>query len=143
MTTFVSAEQTLADSTTPSDRPDANLYGGKVRSFTATLDLAANTVVANDLIKLFRLPVGFVPIQTVIHSGALGATTTVAIGPTTDADAYRTAALKNVVTGDITANGDGFGAALAADEDVYATVAAGVLPTTGELIIQIVGSQGN
>ncbi len=137
MAEVLSEEQTLVESLTPSDRPNAAKHDGKVRVFQGTYDLSGTAVTNGDQIKLFELPEGYVPISGVLQTPDFGATATIEIGIDGDDNAFRTAATKNNANGEMVITGVGFGAFNAAKVDVILLVAAANAPTSGVVTFQL------
>lgn len=125
---------------TPQTLPNgAQGYGGKLIVFRAVITYASQA--AADVIRLFKLPAGILPVVGILNADTSSGSTTIAIGNSTTAAKYRAAAAftstdtptlfgKNAAVG-------GY-APLTAAEEVLATLAAATAPSSGQLTIDLV-----
>lgn len=128
-------------SSQPYDLPSPSEgYGGKLVVYLAKITYASQA--ASDIIKLFKLPKGKLPLFGFLNTSASTSTATLAIGITGTTGKYRAAAART------TANApeffgvvSGLGTTpLAADEEVIATVGTAALPSSGTLLVGMVVS---
>mgnify|MGYP001809917327 FL=1 len=116
-------------------------YGGRKRLFRATIPLdapnltsstAGSQVTTSDTIVLARVPAGYRFVEGVITTSVSLGSSTVAIGITGSTGKYRTAAVFTATDtptrfGNVAAMAAG---PLAAEEEIFITVAAANLPNT-------------
>ena len=120
-------------------RPAASVYGARVKSIRATINLAAQTT--SDKLVLGVLPAGATLLFGVLASTVSLGTSTLAVGITGTTGKYRTAAVFTATdTPTLFGNAAALGAAsaLAADETVIGTIAAATLPGSGTLVVDLV-----
>lgn len=103
---------------------------GTVRCFVEEVTMAAQTT--SDTIVVAKLPKGAIPLFGIlINSATMGASATVAIGITGNTGKYRAAATKTSITPEVFGVTAGLGEPLAADEEVFVTIGAASLPSSG------------
>lgn len=120
-------------------RPAANVYGARVKTIRATINLAAQTT--SDRLVLGILPAGATLLFGVLVSTVSLGSSTLAVGITGTTGKYRTAAVFTATdTPTLFGNAAALGAAsaLAADETVVATIAVATLPGSGTLVVDLV-----
>lgn len=113
-------------------------YGGKLIVYLASITYASQA--AADIIKLFKLPKGCLPLFGWLNADTSSGSTTIAIGNSGTAGKYRAAAA-HTATNTPTLFGvvAGLGIVpLAADEEVIATLAAATAPSSGTLFVGMV-----
>lgn len=115
----------------PATKPSAGVVGGRVRRFRATFTLASQA--SGDTIVLAKVPAGHTFAYGVINGSAtFGASATVAIGTSADAEKYRAAATFTAAAPTMFGKvGASNGNALSAEETVILTVGAAALPSSG------------
>lgn len=124
---------------------DGRLHGGRVRAYLATFDLSrtANKKVSGDTNVCFTIKKGEKPLALgTSGSVTMGATATIAIGPSGASGKYRAAAVHTSTAGLVwsmlsTALDDD---PLTADEEVLMTIAAADLPASGIFQVLILTS---
>ena len=119
-------------------KPNATVYGARLKRLRATITLASQTT--SDTILIGNLPAGATFAYGVLNASATLGTTTVAIGITGTTGKYRAAA--TFTTADTpTLFGTNATAALAtplaAEEQVIATLAVASLPASGTLVVDL------
>lgn len=116
--------------------PDPGNKDGTLRIFSETFTLAAQATT--DTIVIGRLPKGArFHFGILSNSATLGASATVAIGITGTTGKYRAAAVKTSVTPEIFGLEAGMGDELAAEEEVFITIAVAALPGAGEVRVKL------
>lgn len=122
--------------TTPTTKSSGAVQGGRIRRFRASITMAAQA--SADTVVLAKVPAGYAFAYGVINASATLATATVAVGNSTTADKYRTAAVFTAAAptlfGLSTAVDDD---PLTAEEDVILTIGAASLPSSGTLIVDM------
>lgn len=116
----------------PATKPSAGVVGGRVRRFRATFSLASQA--SGDTIVLAKIPAGHTFAYGVINGSAtFGASATVAIGNSADAEKYRAAATFTAAAptlfGKIGASDDT--GPSTEEETVILTVGTAALPSSG------------
>lgn len=92
MTTHNSVQYALKASQTSAGTPLKPVYNrGKVRVSYGSIVASGQTLAENDLIKLFDLPAGAVPLYYMARNGAFGASVTMDIGTSSTQDLYEAA----------------------------------------------------
>lgn len=119
-------------------KPSATVYQARIRRMRGLF--ALNTQTTSDTLVIGNLPAGATFAYGVLTASAtLGASATIAIGPSTSTGKYRAAAV--FTTADtptlfgITAATSA--APLAAEEQVIVTIASASLPSTGTLVVDL------
>lgn len=142
-----SAEMTgvLDGTVLPASKADGRIINAKTRLFQATFDLSLATVkkASGDTNVCFRIPAGYKPtLGWLLASATMGATATIAVGNSTTAGKYRTAAIFTAVdTPTLFMNSSaGDDVPLTADEEVLITIAAASLPSSGILQVNMLAS---
>lgn len=125
-------------------RPKATVYGGRLKRLRATFTLATQTT--SDTLVIGNLPAGATFAFGVYNASVtLGGTATLAIGITGTTGKYCaatafTAANAPVLFGTVATMAAGAGsgdAGLAAEEQVFATIAGASLPASGTVTIDL------
>lgn len=124
-------------------KPAATVYGGRLKRLRASFTLATQTT--SDTLVIGNLPTGATFAYGVINASAtLGASATVAIGTTGATGKYRAAAVFTAAAptlfGDVAAVA---AAPLAAEEQVFITIAVASLPASGTLVVDLYYSLPN
>lgn len=136
-----SANQTAAPT---GYKPAATVYQARLKRMRATFTLASQATT--DTLVIGTLPPGATFAYGVLNASAtLGATATLAIGPSTSTGKYRAAATFTTAN---TPTFFGVNAPVAADpltaeETVIGTIAAAALPASGTLVVDIFYSMPN
>jgi hypothetical protein len=134
MATLYSAEMNGLLNTVPVDLPDGGKVDGNVRVKRATITLASQTT--SDTIVIAKAKAGENFLYGVINNSASLGTSTVAVGITGNTGKYRAAAVKTSTTpevfGPVAAMSD-----LAADEEIFITIAVASLPASGTLVVDL------
>ena len=137
-----SANQTAAPT---GYKPRATVYGARLKRLRATFTLATQTT--SDTLVIGNLPVGATFAFGVIVSSVSLGSSTLAIGITGTTNKYRAAAAFTAVdTPTLFGPASVIGAAdpaLAADEQVFATIAGASLPASGTIVIDLYYSMPN
>ena len=137
-----SANQTAAPT---GYKPRATVYGARLKRLRATFTLATQTT--SDTLVVGNLPVGATFAFGVIVSSVSLGSSTLAIGITGTTNKYRAAAVFTAVdTPTLFGPASVIGAAdpaLAADEQVFATIAGASLPASGTIVIDLYYSMPN
>jgi hypothetical protein len=124
--------QTTKLYTTPNDLPDPGFVHGTVRVFNEEIALASQTT--SDTIAVAQLPKGAVPLFGIIETDTSLGSSTVAIGITGTTGKYRAAATFTATnTPTLFGVGAAIGEQLTAAEDVFITIAAATMPSSGVL----------
>lgn len=121
--------------------PDVSDVLGRLKVIRATVPLAAQG--DGDTIELMDLPAGFTPVIGVLHSTVSLGSSTLAIGVSGSAGKYRAA---TTFTSADTPTPFGVAsnfARLTAKERLIATVGAAALPSSGTLIVSMIGTVGD
>ena len=128
---------------TPAQLPTAdNAYGSKLQVYRAVVTLASQA--AADIVKLFKLPAGCVPIALVVNTDTSTSTSTFSIGITGTTAKYRALAAKTTTdTPEVAMKAaanvtNGAMVPLAAAEEVILTVAAATMPASGTLTVDMI-----
>lgn len=138
-----STEATDYLNTTPSVFADGSVVGGRLRRYRATITLASQA--SGDTIVLNKIPAGSVFAYGVLNASAtLGATATIAIGPSDSAALYRAAATFTTANTPTMfgTNSAMVADALSADTEVKITIAAAALPASGTLVVDLYYTNG-
>lgn len=140
MATFYSAELASFYSTPVVKPSAANAVGGRMRRYTATVTLAAQTT--SDTIVVAQLPTGFDFAYGVLTSSVSLGSSTVAIGISGSTGLYRAAGSFTAVDTPTL-----FGPAaqvkttpITAEQQVFITIGAAALPASGTLVVDLYGS---
>lgn len=129
-------------------RPRATTYGARLKRLRATFTLSATAVTTSDTLVIGNLPAGATFAFGVLTASAtMGASATLAIGISGTTGKYRAAATFTAVDtptlfGVTTAVGAA-DPALSAEEQVFITVGAASLPTSGTLVVDLYYSMPN
>lgn len=123
-------------------KPRATVQGGVLKRLRGTFTLSATAVTTSDTLVIGSLPAGATFAFGVITASAtMGASATLAVGTTGATGKYRAAATFTAVdTPTLFGVNTAVGAAdpaLSADEQVFITVAAASLPTSGTLVVDL------
>jgi len=142
MATTYSTEANGPLNSTPATNAEGSVVGGRMRRFRASITLAAQA--AADVIVLAEIPAGSVFAYGVLNTDTSLGSSTVAIGHSSDADIYRSAATFTA-TNTPTMFGRALGmaeGALSAATQVNVTIAAATMPASGKLVIDLYFSNG-
>lgn len=144
MTVFYSNELDPVLNEVPARKARAAAVGGRLRRHRATIDLAAQATTDTIVIAKVDKDQAFA-FGVLNASATLGAAATIAIGITGTTGKYRTAAIftaANTPTlfGNNAAVGEGN--ELAAEEEIFITIAVAALPGAGVLVVDLYFSQG-
>lgn len=123
-------------------KPRATVQGGVVRRMRGTFTLSATAVTTSDTLVIGTLPAGATFCYGIITASAtMGASATLAIGTTGATGKYRAAATFTAAdTPTLFGVNTAVGAAdpaLTAEEQVFITIAAASLPTSGTLVVDL------
>lgn len=129
-------------------KPRATVQGGRVKRLRGTFTLSATAVTTSDTLVIGTLPAGSTfAFGIITASVTMGATATLAIGTTGATGKYRAGAtFTSADTPTLFGVNTAVGAAdpaLAADEQVFITIGAASLPTSGTLIVDLYYSAPN
>ncbi len=135
---------TYADGSSPAAMVDPGKNGAKERLIRETLDLTAmatagTTPQSGDLVYLGRLPVGAYFSSVGLTTDTSLAAATVSVGSATSPAKYKPAAVFTTTDTptSFAPTAAKAQAALTAYEEVYATIGAAALPSTGKLVFEI------
>lgn len=124
-------------------KPGANVYGGRLKRLRATFTLAGQT--SSDTLVVGNLPAGAVFAYGVLTTSATLGSSTIAVGVTGTTGKYRAAG--TFTSADTPTL---FGPAarvaqdpLAAEENVFVTIATATLPSSGTLVVDLYYSAAN
>lgn len=142
---FANALVGVRNNAVPRGRINGVMQGGSVRAFTAVINLAAagnGLLTTADEALLCQLPAGYKFLFGILQNDtALGATAQVAIGTNpvhASNGQYRASAIKNAVGQEIFGLTSGMDdEPVAAPTDIFLTVGAANLPTTGTIVVVI------
>lgn len=122
-------------------RTRATVQGGALKRLRGTFTLSSTAVTTSDTLVIGTLPAGATFAFGVINASVtMGASATLAIGTTGATGKYRAAAVFTAAAPTLFGLAAEQGAAdpaLAADEQVFITVAAASLPTSGTLVVDL------
>lgn len=135
---------TIATAVASGYRPNATVYGARLKRQRATIPLASQAT--SDTILLANLPAGATFAYGVINASATLGASTVAIGIAGNTGKYRAAA--TFTTADTptlfgNAAQQASSAPLAGEESVIATIAVASLPASGTLVVDLFYSMPN
>lgn len=133
MAVLYGAQNTLINAGTT---VDPGFVGGTVRVWCEEVTLATQTT--SDTIVVAQLPKGAIPLYGVVSTSVTLATATIAVGITGTTGKYRAAATLTAVTPEVFGVNAGIGEVLAADEEVFITIAVASLPASGTLRVMMV-----
>lgn len=122
-------------------KPRASVQGGRLKRLRGTFTLSATAVTTSDTLVIGNLPAGATFAFGVINASVtMGASATLAIGTTGATGKYRAAAVFTAAAptlfGEVAAQAVA-DPGLSADEQVFITVAAASLPTSGTLVVDL------
>lgn len=140
MTTRYGSTFTSAKSgTLPQVQPDSRLAGSKRRTITEVFDMSAQTIVIGDQLYIGTLPIGAVYEATDITTDTSFGSSTVAVGSASSSAKYGAAATLTATDTPTakTKTSAKAQAPLTAPEDVYITIAAANMPTTGKFVSEL------
>ena len=136
MAVLFSSEMNGLLNTTPVSLPSGGIVDGNVRVKRATITLAAQTT--SDTIVIAKAYEGESFLYGVINASAtLGGSATIAIGITGTVGKYRAAAGHTAVSVPTLFGVNAAVATLAAEEEIFITIAGASLPGAGNLIIDM------
>lgn len=117
-------------------RPNANVYGARVKNFRATVPFASQA--DGSTFVLATVPAGYSFLSGSVVVTASTSSATVAIGTSASAGKYKAAAALTS-TNTPTAFGLGNAAAgvLSSDEVIIATIASAALPSSGTMVVDL------
>ena len=145
MSAFLSIEQAGSNGLTAPPagfKPEASVYGARVKRMRATFTLASQATT--DTLVLGVLPIGATFLAGIINTDTSLGSSTLAIGNASSTGKYRAAAVftaTNTPTLFGPAAAEGAAAPdLSADEVVIGTIASAALPSSGNLVIDILYS---
>lgn len=122
-------------------RPRATVQGGSLKRLRGTFTLSSTAVTTSDTLVIGNLPPGATFAFGVINASAtMGASATLAIGTTGATGKYRAAAVFTAAAPTLFGPASEQGAAdpaLTAEEQVFITVGAASLPTSGTLVVDL------
>lgn len=137
----------VRDGAVPRLRAEGVLQGGDLKSFRATVTLAASgngLLTTADALLLCQLPVGYRPVAYIVNGVALGASAQIAIGTSkvhASNGQYRASAIKNSTAYEIGLVPAAHAAApVTVPTDIWLTVGTADLPTSGQLIVEVVAA---
>jgi hypothetical protein len=136
MTVFYSAEMDGLLNSVPVSLPSGGVVDGNVRVKRSTITL--DTQTTSDTIVIAKAKAGEAFMYGVLNSSAtLGASATIAIGVTGSTGKYRAAATHTAANTPVLFGVNSAVATLAADEEIFITIATANLPASGSLVVDM------